>query len=207
MALASRYQESILRQEWADRSKFIKKRDGNACKKCAAQDTVLHVHHRYYVMGRQPWEYPDGALVTLCHRCHAEEHLRKSVYYQEGKLELLRIELPDLYTKELIRSQTNESKFKKLFTERNKPTRGHGTNWSWIFDSVLMRPFRVLGAFFYNTGLLIARIAIGILIGSIIYWLVRWAGQSQQVAIGLGILAGILAFKKIARYLPKAEPL
>jgi 5-methylcytosine-specific restriction endonuclease McrA len=34
----------------------------------------LHIHHRYYVAGKMPWEYPDEALVTLCWLCHEEIH-------------------------------------------------------------------------------------------------------------------------------------
>jgi len=34
----------------------------------------LHVHHLYYVKGRDPWEYPDFALVPLCDDCHAFQH-------------------------------------------------------------------------------------------------------------------------------------
>ncbi|MER2997381.1 hypothetical protein [Pontibacter populi] len=34
----------------------------------------LEVHHRYYKVGALPWEYPDGALTTLCWYCHEELH-------------------------------------------------------------------------------------------------------------------------------------
>lgn len=34
----------------------------------------LHVHHKYYVLGRKPWEYPDEALITLCSDCHEKLH-------------------------------------------------------------------------------------------------------------------------------------
>ena len=34
----------------------------------------LHVHHKYYVAGKNPWEYPVDALVTLCWHCHEEQH-------------------------------------------------------------------------------------------------------------------------------------
>jgi hypothetical protein len=30
----------------------------------------LHVHHRYYLRGKKPWEYDDDALTTLCEDCH-----------------------------------------------------------------------------------------------------------------------------------------
>ncbi|MGX5818004.1 hypothetical protein ACWKWU_07400 [Chitinophaga lutea] len=36
--------------------------------------TILHVHHKYYILGRLPWEYKSEALVTVCHNCHVKIH-------------------------------------------------------------------------------------------------------------------------------------
>lgn len=35
---------------------------------------VLQVHHCKYESGRQPWEYPDEVLRTLCDECHEIRH-------------------------------------------------------------------------------------------------------------------------------------
>lgn len=40
---------------------------------------ILHVHHKYYVFGDAPWEYPDEAVVTLCHECHFEVHSKNRI--------------------------------------------------------------------------------------------------------------------------------
>ena len=50
----------------------IMERDGFACRKCAAKDKTLHVHHHYYTKGAEPWEYDDEVLVTLCDDCHGQ---------------------------------------------------------------------------------------------------------------------------------------
>ncbi|SFH39327.1 hypothetical protein [Pontibacter chinhatensis] len=34
----------------------------------------LHIHHRYYQIGKMAWEYPDSALTTLCWECHEKLH-------------------------------------------------------------------------------------------------------------------------------------
>ena len=34
----------------------------------------LHVHHKYYVIGNKPWEYPNDCLITLCSDCHEKLH-------------------------------------------------------------------------------------------------------------------------------------
>ena len=31
------------------------------------------MHHRWYEKNKDPWEYPDECLVTLCEECHEEE--------------------------------------------------------------------------------------------------------------------------------------
>lgn len=33
-----------------------------------------HVHHKYYIQGHLAWEYPESALILLCHTCHLNLH-------------------------------------------------------------------------------------------------------------------------------------
>lgn len=50
----------------------------------------LHVHHRYYIEGVWPWQYPQEALVTLCNWCHAELHANEKVpYYRHENNQLI----------------------------------------------------------------------------------------------------------------------
>lgn len=35
------------------------------------------MHHRHYMGGRYPWDYPDNLLVTLCQKCHEKEESDK----------------------------------------------------------------------------------------------------------------------------------
>jgi hypothetical protein len=51
--------------------------DDYACTKCykrASDGVVLHVHHKRYLAGRKPWEYPHHLCATMCSGCHAVEH-------------------------------------------------------------------------------------------------------------------------------------
>jgi ribosomal protein S27AE len=51
--------------------------DNYACTQCgkrAADGAVLHVHHKRYIQGRKPWDYPHNLCSTLCAGCHAVEH-------------------------------------------------------------------------------------------------------------------------------------
>lgn len=39
----------------------------------------LHVHHKYYQVGKFAWEYPDSALITLCWTCHEKLHANSMI--------------------------------------------------------------------------------------------------------------------------------
>lgn len=63
--------------DWkAFRTKIIATHN-HECVRCGrgpADGAVLQVHHKFYVAGRKPWEYPYEACEALCKGCHAEEH-------------------------------------------------------------------------------------------------------------------------------------
>ncbi len=49
-------------------------RDNFSCTCCGATVITLHVHHKEYINGLKPWEYPTELLTTLCEICHSKEH-------------------------------------------------------------------------------------------------------------------------------------
>ena len=71
------YRSLLKDWRWKERRREILERDDYTCQRCYADrsdDVMLNVHHRYYIEGHKPWEYPDDALVTLCEECHRKEH-------------------------------------------------------------------------------------------------------------------------------------
>lgn len=44
------------------------------CECCGDKSSTLHVHHKQYLKGREPWEYENDQLEVLCETCHSEEH-------------------------------------------------------------------------------------------------------------------------------------
>lgn len=63
--------------DWKQYRCDIIKSDGSACVRCGASSSsgaILQVHHRHYIRGRKPWEYPPEFCETLCKGCHAREH-------------------------------------------------------------------------------------------------------------------------------------
>lgn len=72
----STYAEKLRDPRWQRKRMEILQRDGWACFGCGGADNTLHVHHRYYISGRDPWEYPEFCYVTLCDICHTSAHER-----------------------------------------------------------------------------------------------------------------------------------
>lgn len=56
----------------------------------------LHVHHQHYIKGKEPWDYDDSALITLCADCHQKRH-SSSVpvpLYNHDKSSILKTNIP-----------------------------------------------------------------------------------------------------------------
>jgi len=67
------YAEKLRDPRWQKKRLEVLQRDGWTCQRCNAKDKTLHVHHYHYVRGKEPWEYENNSLVTLCERCHEIE--------------------------------------------------------------------------------------------------------------------------------------
>lgn len=69
------YEELLKHPKWKARREQILERDKWECTCCHSSEPSLNVHHRKYIAGRKPWEYPDEDLVTFCEHCHGQHHL------------------------------------------------------------------------------------------------------------------------------------
>ncbi len=78
------YFEKLKDPRWQKMRLKVLERDGFCCQHCGDDEHTLAVHHRYYEKGKDPWEYPMEALVTLCEECHTEERENRS--QEEQKL-------------------------------------------------------------------------------------------------------------------------
>lgn len=66
----------------------------NIDKKPVFNFTQLHIHHKYYIKDRNPWEYENDALVTLCAECHQKRHNTTNIPLYSAEKELLITNLP-----------------------------------------------------------------------------------------------------------------
>ncbi len=46
---------------------------------------ILHVHHKYYIKGKNPWEYNSEALITVCSKCHSKIHKNEEILVYENE--------------------------------------------------------------------------------------------------------------------------
>jgi len=67
------YSEKLKDPRWQKKRLEILERDNWACQGCGDDESTLFVHHRTYITHKEPWEYDDFSLVTLCENCHSNE--------------------------------------------------------------------------------------------------------------------------------------
>lgn len=68
------YSDELKVAKWQRLKAKVCDRDNWTCTVCGNAERELHVHHRYYIKGKNVWDYPASALQTLCDRCHKDEH-------------------------------------------------------------------------------------------------------------------------------------
>lgn len=64
------YAERLKDPRWQLLKAKILLRDKGVCFECGRQDKTLHVHHKIYLRGKDPWEYDEDTLISLCMDCH-----------------------------------------------------------------------------------------------------------------------------------------
>lgn len=70
------YKDQLKTSAWLRKRAEIMQRDNFVCSNCLCDNSecTLQVHHIGYIKGKKAWEYLDYMLVTLCEKCHKEEH-------------------------------------------------------------------------------------------------------------------------------------
>lgn len=93
--MAKTYAEKLKDPRWQRRRLEILSRDEFTCQNCFGSEETLHVHHALYRKGRDPWEYDDDELITLCETCHGnveasrEEILKSLIHPFHGEALLM----------------------------------------------------------------------------------------------------------------------
>ncbi|MFZ3209823.1 MAG: hypothetical protein WA140_13490 [Geobacteraceae bacterium] len=72
--MAKTYFEKLKDPRWQKKRLEVLELNHWACAQCGETGATLHVHHKQYFKGREPWEYEAGQLTSLCEECHGSEH-------------------------------------------------------------------------------------------------------------------------------------
>lgn len=68
------YSEQLQDPRWKDFCRRFRDSRGNACQYCKLTNAPLEVHHKFYLLGRQAWEYEFNDMILVCKRCHRGLH-------------------------------------------------------------------------------------------------------------------------------------
>lgn len=83
MTKKSDYSKKLVSPLWQKKRLEILNLHGFKCEKCGCEDKELHVHHRFYITGREVWQYDNDVFQVLCCDCHEKEHSKKQQYSAE----------------------------------------------------------------------------------------------------------------------------
>ena len=64
------YSDKLKDPRWQKKRLKILERDDFTCRVCGSDTKTLNIHHVAYVTVFEPWDCPDGFLLTLCDDCH-----------------------------------------------------------------------------------------------------------------------------------------
>lgn len=106
------YAEKLKDPRWQKRRLEILERDNFTCVNCSSTEKELHVDHKRYRRGFEPWDYEDSDLGTLCVDCHK-------------RIGILRDKLLDI----TALMDTEELGCLVIFLAHTKLALGH--RWSW----------------------------------------------------------------------------
>lgn len=91
------YAEKLKDPRWQKRRLEILELDHHSCRNCNFKEN-LQVHHRAYLVGAQPWDYPEELLITLCAKCHhEEEHFKAEIINLSNELSAHGVPYKDIY--------------------------------------------------------------------------------------------------------------
>lgn len=74
------YAKKLKDPRWQKKRLEILQRDEFSCRICGDEDNELHVHHKFYIYGNDPWDYDNIHLITLCADCHENEEMEIKEY-------------------------------------------------------------------------------------------------------------------------------
>lgn len=79
VAAKKTYWEKLKDPRWQRKRLEVLEANDFLCQKCFDGESTLHVHHKEYFKGHEPWEYEMDQLTVLCESCHESHHEYKDL--------------------------------------------------------------------------------------------------------------------------------
>lgn len=70
------YAEKLKSPKWQKKRLEILNLKGFKCEACGDEENQIQVHHRFYLKGREPWQYDNDVFQVLCEKCHEKLHAK-----------------------------------------------------------------------------------------------------------------------------------
>lgn len=115
----TKYSKKYRHPSWQKMRLDVFSRDGFKCRHCGASETTLHAHHRFYISGRDPWEYDPESIITLCEKCHEDAHENPAHVRDGGFIDLWEIEADSMMKAERLTSGTGSLIYSTLLHSSN----------------------------------------------------------------------------------------
>ncbi|MEK6880250.1 MAG: hypothetical protein AABY22_11605, partial [Nanoarchaeota archaeon] len=97
------YAEKLKNPKWQKLRLKILERDNFQCQNCLDNTKTLHVHHLDYINGKEPWDYPNEYLLTLCEKCH-EDVKQERQLFENNIIKQSRLKLKDTFIQDCTSS-------------------------------------------------------------------------------------------------------
>lgn len=68
------YYQKLKDPRWQKKRLEILNEKNFTCEVCGTDELTLHVHHKEYFSGLDPWEYDLKQYAVLCEECHEYQH-------------------------------------------------------------------------------------------------------------------------------------
>lgn len=70
------YAEKLKDPRWQKKRLEVLNYNDFTCNICNDTESTLHVHHKMYAKGKEPWEYEHEQYAVLCENCHEIKHTK-----------------------------------------------------------------------------------------------------------------------------------
>jgi 5-methylcytosine-specific restriction endonuclease McrA len=122
------YQEKLKDPRWQKKRLVILSRDNFTCLFCGSTDKTLHIHHIEYEKGKEPWEYNNDWLKTLCCDCHETETIHRDSFDYKIKRVLRKSNLSCMEVANLVILCVDKCALVKDFIKLNAEPDGTNQN-------------------------------------------------------------------------------